>query len=127
MTTPETTPSETASSEAAASGTAAAEVAAQEAARKRMQGRFPKCPPREHFPVVTGFVTPGSDFPPPHPLDASINMDVYDPTETISPGKFERIRVVEVDRRVADRGQLVRLWRLRRLYLRLLGAQVLPR
>src|SRR6266516_3762347 len=87
MTTPEMTPSETATSE----------VAAQEAARKRMQGRFPYCPPREHFPVVTGFVTPGSDFPPPHPLDASINMEVYDPTETISHGKFERIRVVEVD------------------------------
>jgi hypothetical protein len=102
MTTPETTPSETAASETAASGTAtpevaAQEVAAQEAARKRMQGRFPYCPPREHFPVVTGFVTPGSDFPPPHPLDASINMEVYDPTETISPGKFERIRVVEID------------------------------
>jgi hypothetical protein len=61
------------------------------------QGRFPKCPSRDQFPVITGFITPGSDFPPPHPLDASITMDVFDPTETISPGQYERIRVVEVD------------------------------
>ena len=62
-----------------------------------MHGHFPKCPSREHFPVITGFITPGSDFPPPHPLDASITMDVFDPTETILPGQFERIRVVEMD------------------------------
>lgn len=61
------------------------------------QGPFPKCPPRDHFPVITGFITPGSDFPPPHPLDASVSMDVYDPTEIIAPGRFERIRVVETD------------------------------
>jgi hypothetical protein len=107
MTTPETTSSETAASGTAESEAAKYEAAAQEeakqaaaeqaAARDKMQGYFPYCPPREHFPVVTGFVTPGSDFPPPHPLDASINMDVYDPTETISRGKFERIRVVEID------------------------------
>jgi len=61
------------------------------------QGHFPKCPSREHFAVITGFITPGSDFPPPHPLDASIAMEVYDPTEFVGPGQFERIRVVETD------------------------------
>jgi hypothetical protein len=52
----------------------------------------PPCPPADNFPVITGFVTPGSDFPPPHPLDASITVDVTDPTEN-----NERIRVVETD------------------------------
>jgi hypothetical protein len=61
------------------------------------QGHFPKCPSRERFPVITGFITPGSDFPPPHPLDASVTMEVYDATEFIAPGQLERIRVVEVD------------------------------
>lgn len=61
------------------------------------QGHYPKCPSRERFPVITGFVTPGSDFPPPHPLDASVNMEVYDATEFIGAGQLERIRVVEVD------------------------------
>ena len=60
------------------------------------QGHYPKCPSRERFPVITGFVTPGSDFPPPHPLDASVTMEVYDATEFIAPGQLERIRVVEV-------------------------------
>jgi hypothetical protein len=63
----------------------------------KIQGHYPKCPPRERFPVITDFITPGSDFPPPHPLDASVTMDVFDPTEIITPGHFERIRVVEVD------------------------------
>lgn len=61
------------------------------------QGHFPKCPPREQFPVITGFITPGSDFPPPHPLDAGISMDTFDPTEFTSPGQYERIRVAETD------------------------------
>jgi hypothetical protein len=61
------------------------------------QGHYPKCPSKSHFPVITGFVTPGSDFPPPHPLDASISLDVFDPTEFIGPGQYERIRVVETD------------------------------
>src|SRR6266851_2574325 len=60
-------------------------------------GHYPKCPPRDHFPLITGFTTPGSDFDAPRPLDAGISMAVFDPTETISPGKFERIRVVETD------------------------------
>jgi len=64
---------------------------------KSPMGRVPRCPAREHFPVITGFITPGSDFASPRPLDASVSMDVFDPTETISAGKFERIRVVEVD------------------------------
>jgi hypothetical protein len=66
-------------------------------APKVPQGHFPKCPGRQQFPVVTGFITPGSDFPPPHPLDASVTMEVYDPTEFVAPGQFERIRVVEID------------------------------
>jgi hypothetical protein len=74
-----------------------AEMAAQEAARQKMQGYFPRCPSREHFPVITGFSTPGSDDPDCHSLDASINMDVYDPTESVGPRRFERIRVVETD------------------------------
>jgi hypothetical protein len=68
-----------------------------EVAASKIQGHFPKCPSKTHFPVITGFITPGSDFPPPHPLDASVTMDVFDPTETILPGRFERIRVVETD------------------------------
>jgi hypothetical protein len=63
----------------------------------KLQGHYPKCPSRDHFPLITGFITPGSDFPRPHPLDASISLDVFDPTETISAGQFERIRVVETD------------------------------
>jgi hypothetical protein len=66
-------------------------------APKVPQGHYPKCPGRQQFPVTTGFITPGSDFPPPHPLDASITMEVYDPTEFVAPGQFERIRVVEID------------------------------
>jgi hypothetical protein len=64
---------------------------------KKPQGNYPKCPSRERFPVITGFVTPGSDFPPPHPLDASVTMEVYDATEFIAEGQLERIRVAEVD------------------------------
>ena len=64
---------------------------------KKPQGNYPKCPSRERFPVITGFVTPGSDFPPPHPLDASVTMEVYDATEFIAEGQLERIRVAEVN------------------------------
>jgi hypothetical protein len=97
MTTPESAAPAAAAPAAASPEAVTPEMAAQDAARRKMQGYFPRCPSREHFPVITGFVTPGSDFPPPHSLDASINMDVYDPTEIISAGRFERIRVVEVD------------------------------
>jgi hypothetical protein len=62
-----------------------------------MQGSYPPCPCEDHFPVITGFVTPGSDDPSAYCLDACINMDVYDPTEFVGPGRFERIRVVETD------------------------------
>ena len=48
------------------------------------------CPQPQDFSVLTGFITPGSDFPPPHPLDASITADVQDPTEN-----NERVRIVE--------------------------------
>jgi hypothetical protein len=64
---------------------------------KKPQGHYPACPSKSHFPEITGFVTPGSDFPPPHPLDASVSLDVFDPTEFVGPGQYERIRVVETD------------------------------
>jgi hypothetical protein len=64
---------------------------------KSPMGRVPRCPPREQFPLITGFITPGSDFPAPRPLDASVSMDIFDPTETISAGQYERIRVIEID------------------------------
>jgi len=50
----------------------------------------PPCPQEQDFTVLSGFITPGSDFPPPHPLDASITADVLDPTEN-----NERVRIVE--------------------------------
>jgi hypothetical protein len=53
---------------------------------------WPPCPQKEHFPLIRGFITPASDLPPPHGLDASIFVDVTDPTEN-----HERIRVVETD------------------------------
>lgn len=61
-----------------------------------MADRFPwpPCPQRERFPLIRGFITPASDLPPPHGLDASIFVDVTDPTEN-----DERIRVVETDTR----------------------------
>lgn len=64
---------------------------------KYPMGRFPKCPSKDHSPVITGFITPGSDFPPPHLFDASISLDVFDPTEFVSPGQYERIRALETD------------------------------
>jgi hypothetical protein len=73
------------------------EMAEQDAARLKMQGYFPPCPCENKFPVITGFITPGSDSPTSHCLDACINMDVYDPTESVGRGKYERIRVVEID------------------------------
>jgi len=76
---------------------AAPEAATEEATRPRMQGSYPPCPCEDHFPVITGFITPGSDSPGSGCLDACINMDVYDPTEFVGPGKFERIRVAETD------------------------------
>jgi hypothetical protein len=50
----------------------------------------PPCPQPQDFSILTGFITPGSDFPGPHPLDASISADVLDPTEN-----NERVRIVE--------------------------------
>jgi hypothetical protein len=52
--------------------------------------RPPPCPQEQDFNVLSGFITPGSDFPGPHPLDASITADVLDPTE-----HNERVRIVE--------------------------------
>jgi hypothetical protein len=53
---------------------------------------WPPCPDGERFPLITGFITPASDLPPPHGLDGSIFVDVTDPSEN-----NERIRVVETD------------------------------
>ncbi len=49
----------------------------------------PPCPQPQNFDVLTGFITPGSDTTP-HALDASITVDVLDPTEN-----NERVRIVE--------------------------------
>ena len=35
---------------------------------------WPRCPQKERFPLITGFITPASDLPPPHGLDASITL-----------------------------------------------------
>jgi hypothetical protein len=56
--------------------------------------KAPPCPQAQDFSVLSGFITPGSDFPPPHPLDASITVEVLDPTEIVG-GAPERIRIVE--------------------------------
>jgi hypothetical protein len=49
----------------------------------------PPCPQPQDFSVLSGFITPGSDTTP-HALDASITVDVLDPTEN-----GERVRIVE--------------------------------
>ena len=51
----------------------------------------PPCPQEQDFSVLSGFITPGSDTTP-HALDASISVDVLDPTEN-----NERVRIVETD------------------------------
>jgi len=50
----------------------------------------PPCPQPQSFPILTGFLTPGSDAGP-GTLDGSISIDVLDPTEG-----DERVRAVEV-------------------------------
>jgi hypothetical protein len=50
----------------------------------------PPCPQSQNFSILSGFITPGSDFPTPHPLDGSITIAVLDPTENNEP-----IRIVE--------------------------------
>jgi len=50
----------------------------------------PPCPQPQSFPIVTGFLTPGSDAGP-GTLDGSISIDVLDPTEG-----NERVRAVEI-------------------------------
>lgn len=50
----------------------------------------PTCPQDQNFTVLTGFLTPGSDAGP-GTLDASISVDVLDPTEG-----NERVRAVEI-------------------------------
>jgi hypothetical protein len=48
------------------------------------------CPQPQSFPIIAGFLTPGSDTGP-GALDASISLDVLDPTEN-----NEAVRAVEV-------------------------------
>jgi hypothetical protein len=48
------------------------------------------CPQPQNFPIVTGFLTPGSDTGP-GALDGTISVDVLDPTEG-----NERVRAVEI-------------------------------
>jgi len=50
----------------------------------------PECPQEQQFSVLSGFITPESDLPAPHGLDASITMAVLDPTEN-----DELIRIAE--------------------------------
>ena len=50
----------------------------------------PPCPQEQDFNVLTGFITPESDLPPPHGLDASVTMSVVDPSEN-----DELIRIAE--------------------------------
>jgi hypothetical protein len=51
----------------------------------------PPCPQPQIFDSIAGFITPGSDQPGcPNQLDASISVDVFDPSEN-----NERIRIVE--------------------------------
>jgi hypothetical protein len=50
----------------------------------------PPCPQRQSLTVISGFITPESDLPPPHGLDASITMTVVDPREN-----DEVIRIAE--------------------------------
>jgi hypothetical protein len=54
----------------------------------------PPCPQRQDFSVLTGFITPETDLPGPHGLDASITMAVLDPEEN-----DEVIRIVETTAR----------------------------
>lgn len=54
----------------------------------------PPCPQTQDFSLLTGFITPGSDLPPPHGLDGSITMAVLDPEEN-----DEAIRIVETSAR----------------------------
>jgi hypothetical protein len=70
---------------------------------KEERMRPPPCPQPQDFSVISGFITPGSDFPAPcpHPLDAGITVEVLDPTEN-----NERVRIVET----ADRWDLEVDW-----------------
>jgi hypothetical protein len=52
----------------------------------------PECPQPQANPVITGYITPGSDSPAPIVLGAGIDVEVVDPTEN-----DERIRVIETD------------------------------
>jgi hypothetical protein len=65
-------------------------LAARRLTEEKKMAAPPKCPQDHNFSVLTGFLTPGSDVGP-GALDASIAVDVLDPTEG-----DERVRAVEV-------------------------------
>jgi len=50
----------------------------------------PPCPGPQDLSVISGFVTPGSDLLPPHPLDASVTVAILDPTEADEPVRIVR-------------------------------------
>src|SRR5215471_21763615 len=50
----------------------------------------PPCPGPLDLSVISGFMTPTSDLPPPHGLDASVTVAILDPTEADEP-----VRIVE--------------------------------
>jgi hypothetical protein len=54
----------------------------------------PQCPQPQDFSILTGFITPETDLPPPHGLDAGMTMAVLDPEEN-----DEVIRIVETSAR----------------------------
>jgi hypothetical protein len=50
----------------------------------------PPCPQPQDFSILTGFITPETDLPTPHGLDAGITMTVVDPGES-----DEVVRILE--------------------------------
>ena len=81
MTTPES-----AAPEAATPDEAAQDEAAQDEARRKMQGYFPRCPSREHFPVITGFITPDQTPPDCHPSMRASRWTYTTPRRSSAPG-----------------------------------------
>jgi hypothetical protein len=61
----------------------------------------PPCPQPQSLNIITGFITPESDLPAPHGLDAGITMTVVDPGEG-----DEEVRILET----ADAFSVVVQW-----------------
>jgi hypothetical protein len=68
-------------------------LAARRLTEEKKMAAPPKCPQDQNFSILTGFITPGSDTTP-HALDASISVNVLDPTEGNEP-----VRAVETSDR----------------------------